>query len=262
MNTQRFDPSKFAVNSAKPLPVLLMLDVSGSMNEVVGGSFKQTGRTVVEDGRTWNVVEGGTTRIEVLNQAVQDMISSFAGEEKLGNEFLVSVITFGQDVRVHMNPAKASSVEWQPLTASGQTPLGRAIRLAKRLIEDKETTPSRAYRPVVVLASDGKPTDEWRGAMQEFVETGRSTKCDRIAIAIGDKADEVMLQEFIAGTPNPLFHAHDAQQIKDVFEKVTMSVTVRNRSQDPNKVIGMKEDGAAPTAGEQGTSEDGDDGFW
>ena len=51
-----FDPSKFTVQKAKPLPIMLMLDVSGSMSGV---------------------------KIDTLNEAVRTMIASFADEEKM-----------------------------------------------------------------------------------------------------------------------------------------------------------------------------------
>ena len=146
------------------------------------------------------------------------------------------MITFGSSVRMHLPPTKASRVNWLPLTAAGETPLGEAITMAKEMIEDKEATPSRAYRPVVVLVSDGKPTNSWQEPLTSFVESGRSTKCDRIALAIGGGCDEHMLRKFIAATSNPLFYASDASQILETFRRVTMSVTVRSKAKDPNQV--------------------------
>ena len=270
MNIKRFDPSKFTTSKSKPLPVMLLLDVSGSMNEVINDTFERTGQTVVEDGQTWEIVRGGETRIEVLNKAVQEMIASLAKEEQLDHEFLVSVITFGAAVRIHLPPTKASRVEWTALTAGGGTPMGEAIATAKQLIEDKEMTPSRAYRPVVVLVSDGKPTDGWEASLESFVGTGRSTKCDRVALAIGAGTDEEMLRKFIAGTPNPLFHAADAAQILEAFQRVTMSVTVRSRSVDPNQVAGLAASAAAPmpaagtakAGASSGSGDTAEDGYW
>ena len=63
-----FDPSKFATTQTKPLPVCLMLDVSGSMNG---------------------------QKIDELNRAVKDMLATFAPEERMEREILVSIITFG-----------------------------------------------------------------------------------------------------------------------------------------------------------------------
>jgi uncharacterized protein YegL len=271
MTSKRFDPSRFTAGKSKTLPVFLLLDVSGSMNEIISDSFERTGQTVVEDGQTWEIVKGGVSRIEVLNQAVKEMITAFAREEQLDREILVSIITFGAAVSVHLSPTKASGVSWTPLTASGETPLGEAIATAKRLIEDKETTPTRAYRPVVVVVSDGKPTDGWEASLESFVGAGRSSKCDRMALSIGAGADEAMLRKFLAGTANPLFHAVDATQILDAFQRVTMSVTVRSRSRDPNQVprfvdgapvLAAPAEGPAGASSPETTGSDDEDGYW
>ena len=256
MALKRFDPSAFTTTKPKPLPVILLLDVSKSMGEVCDGSFRRTGRTFFEDGKTWEVVEGGRSRIDVLNEAVSKMIASFARAEQLDREFLVSVITFGSSVGVHLPPTKASRVVWQPLTAAGDTPLGEALTLLKARIEDRDITPSRAYRPVIVLVSDGKPNDEWKAPLENFVTSGRSTKCDRMAIAIGADTDEDMLHTFIAGAPHPLFKASDASQILDTFQRITMSVEVRSKSEDPDRVEAVLV-AASPAAESAGLCGDG-----
>ena len=108
--------------------------------------------------------------------------------------------------------------------------------MAKAIVEDREEMPSRAYRPTIILVSDGHPGDNWQAALQEFVSSGRSQKCDRMAMAIGDDADREVLGQFVAGTSNPLFEAADAEDILNFFKMVTMSVTMRTRSQNPNVV--------------------------
>ena len=40
------------------------------------------------------------------------------------------------------------------------TPMGTALKMAKDMIDDKQETPSRIYRPAVVLVSDGAPNDD------------------------------------------------------------------------------------------------------
>lgn len=63
--------------------------------------------------------------------------------------------------------------------------MGDAISIAKAMIEDKEQIPSRAYRPTVVLVSDGRPNDQWKGPLDVFMSEGRSAKCYRMAMGIG-----------------------------------------------------------------------------
>ena len=107
---------------------------------------------------------------------------------------------------------------------------------AKAMIEDKDVIPSRAYRPTVVLVSDGGPNDAWENPLDAFIGDGRSAKCDRMAMAIGADADEAVLGKFIQGTPNKLFYAENSKQLRDFFKFVTMSVTIRTKSQTPNIV--------------------------
>lgn len=216
--TMAFDPSKFIVPAPKPLPVLLLLDVSGSMNN--------------------------NDNIGALNKAVVDMISSFADKTKCEIEIQVAAITFGARVRLHLPYTSASEVKargWIPLMANGLTPLSTALEMAKSMIEDKTVTPSRAYRPAVILVSDGAPVPKeqpWEQALRDFVSSGRSAKCERMALGIGSEADESVLEAFVAGTDNAnVFHADDAAGIADFFKFVTMSVTQRSKSVNPNQVI-------------------------
>lgn len=244
-----FDPAAYTVTTSKPLPVCLLLDVSGSMS----GS-----------------------KISNLNRAVKEMLHAFAEEEKMEAEILVSIITFGSNVKLHLPFTKASQVRWEDMTADGGTPMGTALAMAKEMIEDKETTPSRAYRPTVILVSDGQPTDRFDKPLSDFVSNGRSSKCFCLALAIGGDADETMLNRFIAktpllakNTPNRVLHAEDASQISELFQRFTMSVTMRNRSTNPNEVPAVdsvKLDGgtvrpgaAEPTNGKAAAA---DQGYW
>ena len=210
-----FDPSKYTVAKAKPLPVVLLLDTSSSMN-----------------------AGGEQSKIAELDSAVREMIKDFAHEEQLETEIQVSVITFGYEgVKLALPYTNASKVEMKKLEAQGNTPMGTALRMAKDMIEDKETTPSRAYRPLVILCSDGAPNDDWEAPMDNFIKDGRSSKCDRMAMAIGSDANEAVLKRFIEGTENPLFYAKDASSMHKFFKFVTMSVATRSHSQNPNVIM-------------------------
>jgi uncharacterized protein YegL len=60
---------KFQVQTARPLPVIVLADTSGSMS-----------------------VDG---KIEALNRGLKDMVASFSSESRLRAEIQVSVIAFG-----------------------------------------------------------------------------------------------------------------------------------------------------------------------
>lgn len=206
-----FDPSQYSVKAPKSIPVLLLLDVSGSMYG---------------------------DKINSLNGALEEMLESFKQAQTLETFIKLSVITFGSSVDLHTELKTVSDIESiSPLSANGSTPLGVALRMAKDMIEDKNIFIGKDYRPSVVLLSDGEPNDDWEKPLKDFVSSGRSAKCDRLAIAFGEDADENMLNQFIEGCENKLMYAEDAKDIYAVFKKVTMSVTMRTKSVNKNQAI-------------------------
>lgn len=206
-----FDPSNFTTNS-KPLPVLLLLDVSGSMR----------GPCITE-----------------LNKAVNIMINEFKTTVAKEISLQMSVITFSNNANVHIPMQSVENITWEDLSASGGTNLSSALNLAKSMIENKDIVPSRAYRPAVILVSDGYPNAGWEESMRVFIESGRTSKCDRMAMLIGDQGAVEVMNEFLKGSGNRLFYANDAKDISTFFKFVTMTTTARTLSKTPNTIVAM-----------------------
>ena len=200
---------EFTVSSARPLPVILLADVSGSM-----------------------AVDG---KIDALNGAVAEMQAAFAVEEGERAEIHLAVVTFGGTAALHVPLTPANDVRWIPMQAHGQTPLGAALELATDLIEDRDQVPSRGYRPTVVLVSDGLPNDEWEGSLQRFLTSERAAKAERFALGIGADADHNMLRRFLDDPDGRVFEAHEGREVRKFFRRLTMSVTSRSRSAEPNR---------------------------
>lgn len=200
---------EFTASTARPLPVILLVDVSGSM-----------------------AVEG---KIDALNQCLREMLATFASTDDLRAEIHVAIVTFGGEARIHTELQPASTVKWHDIAADGGTPMGQAMVLAADLIDDKDKISGRAYRPTVVLMSDGQPTDSWQTGLDRMTKQGRAQKVDRMALAIGGDADTDMLRRFLNDDKSQVFFAADARHIKDFFQFVTMSVTTRSRSANPNE---------------------------
>lgn len=211
------DLSKMFIPTARALPVILLLDASGSMYM--------------------------SKKIETLNQAVRDLLRALADDtEKNENEYLVTAVAFKLDetdvVLKGCAPSEAL-VKWRDLQPAGRTPLGKALRLAKSLVEDSEVVPKRSYRPEILLISDGLPTDEWKEAMEDFVNSGRSSKCDRMAVSIGqgNEANKAVLQTFLYGTQNKVEEAGGVGELVNFFQRFTLSVTTRASSANPNVAV-------------------------
>jgi uncharacterized protein YegL len=206
--------TEFTQAQARALPVIILADISGSM--------------------------GAYGKIDALNQAVRDMLAAFASGDDLRADIQVAVVTFGGGgARVHVPLQPASAVEWTDMKASGGTPMGAAMALAADIIEDRGQVDSRAYRPTVVLVSDGAATDNPQAGLNRLTKEGRAQKADRMAMAIGADADLDMMRAFLPAG-RALFVAADARRIADFFEFVTMSTTTRSRAVNPNDIPQMQ----------------------
>ncbi len=229
-----FNPNNYKAPEPKKLPVILLLDVSKSMHGA---------------------------KIDSLYNATCDMIDTFVGAQLKEQIIDVAIITFGKEIKLHTpyTPVKALQDHGiEHFAADGMTPMGTAIKMAKDMIEDKNVTPSRIYRPAVVLVSDGEPNDEWRDPVAAFINEGRSSKCQRFAVAIGEKADRAVLETF-TGNPDMVFVAGDASDLADCFKTVSMSVTTTANQTDINKPISGTD---VPTTGTTAAVNDDDGDDW
>ena len=204
--------SGFVMPKARMLPVILLLDVSGSMAH--------------------------DSKIDELNSSVREMLESFQKEQAVQSEINVSIITFGSEVNVHTELAPAGNIVYQEMQAKGMTYMGRALDLAYDMIEDKAIVPKNAYRPVVVLVSDGVTNDDhWEQKLEKFTTTGRSSKCDRWSLAIGADADKDMLAKFLDHPEKEVCHVEDAADIHKFFRFISSSTIQRSKTDNPNKII-------------------------
>lgn len=203
------EAKEFTIPKARPLPVVVLADVSGSMS-----------------------IDG---KIQALNSAIAEMIASFAELQAERIDIQVAVITFGgESAAVHTPFQSATAIQWKPMAAAGKTPLGSALTLANELIHNRERLPSRSLRPTVILVSDGQPNDAWTGPLENLIGSDRGQKADRFAIAIGSDADMTVLNVFAGSTTGRVLHAHEVRDIRKVFRWVTMTVTARTRSINPD----------------------------
>ena len=205
---------RFVIETGRPLPIFLLLDCSGSMSG---------------------------EKINTLNQAVKDMIEDFKGERLSDVNLKICVITFGNTAKVHTELSSLKDLNFVDLVATGMTPLGGALNLASSIINDKEKVPSKGYRPVVVLVSDGHPNDTWESALNDFITGKRTSKCEKWALGIGQDADKDMLEKFLNDPEKKVYDASVAKEITKFFKLVTLSTVARSKSVDPNQVVNLEE---------------------
>ena len=202
----------FVMQKPRPLPVIVAVDRSGSMG-----------------------VDG---KIDALNMALKNFVASLQGDSNSKAEIQVALYSFGQDTATcDISLTSVDNITNVPVyEADGRTPMGMAFKEMKELIENREYIPSRAYKPTIVIITDGIPTDDYRIPMEALIKDGRSSKAFRMAMAIGEDADRDMLAEFVSD-PEYLVSGDKARDIVKFFKYVTMSVTSRTRSQSPDNPV-------------------------
>ena len=148
------------------------------------------------------------SKMQSLNQAIRQSLPAMA--EIAGDnpeaELLVRAVSFSDKARWHIS--KATPVEelqhsWNDLEAYGLTSMGEAMRLVAQVLRTPPME-QRALPPVLVLISDGAPTDDFEGGLQILLSEPWARKAVRLAIAIGHDAALDELQKFIGPEPSSL----------------------------------------------------------
>ncbi|MCZ7567035.1 MAG: VWA domain-containing protein [Ardenticatenaceae bacterium] len=183
----------------RPLPVFILLDASGSM---------------------------AGTRIELMRQGIVRLIEHLQWYDE-PVEILLSIITFGSHAEVLLEPTPVIEIKQLPdIRAGGATALGSALKLLANLL-NTWTLPShtRILRPMIIVAMDGSPTDDWQPGLAEIKKSVIGSRADRLVLAIGDGADYKVLREIGSLGVLPLVQPEDMVQITNFFRWVCTSVT-------------------------------------
>lgn len=175
--------------SSRPLHFIWIVDCSGSM-----------------------AYEG---KIQALNNAIREAIPQMrdAAAAQPQAEVLVRVIAFSEGARwVVAEPTSIDRFSWMDLEAQGTTDLGKALSM----VADQLMVPpmsDRALPPVLVLISDGQPTDEFQVGLGKLLAEPWGQKAVRVAIAIGRDASDEVLRRFIADPDIKPVQANSPEQL-------------------------------------------------
>lgn len=192
--------------SSRPLHFIWICDCSGSMS-----------------------VNG---KIQILNNAIRQAIPLMQKEanDNPNAQVLVRVVKFSSGAQWHVaQPTPVEDFKWTDLTTEGVTDMGKALSLVAEQLKMPPMT-DRALPPVLVLVSDGMPTDDFSKGLKELMEQPWGKKAVRIAIAIGSDAEYETLQKFIGNPELQPLPAKDpdelVKQIKWVSTAVLKAVSV------------------------------------
>lgn len=192
--------------SRRPLHFIYLCDCSGSMR--------------------------ASSKMQALNQAIRQSLPEMVqvSQQNPEAQILVRVLSFADQAVWHLGtPTPVDQVlqQWRDLEAGGLTAMGEAM---KQLAAVLRTPPmdQRALPPVLVLISDGAPTDDFMGGLRTLMAEPWAAKAVRLAIAIGHDADLDVLQQFmgtdIARNPRRPLQANDSNTLARYIQWASTAV--------------------------------------
>lgn len=137
-------------------------------------------------------------KIGAVNNAIQSTIPEMreAAKDNPNAQLLVRTLKFSTGASwVISTPVNIDDFDWNDLDAGGVTDLGQAFDMLSAQLTIPPMT-DRALPPVIVLLSDGQPTDDYKKGLDKLLHLPWGKKAVRIAISIGQDADDNVLQEF------------------------------------------------------------------
>ena len=168
----------------------------------------------------------GGKKIESLNFAIRNALPYMkeAAAENPNAEVMVRAVKFSSGASWHVsNAVQVEQFGWVDLDADGVTDMGKALQLVAEQL-DPDVMPEKGLPPVLVLLSDGQPTDDVSVGLRELMAQPWGTKAVRIAIAIGHDADHSILQRFIGHPELEPLPANNAESLVRYIKWVTTVV--------------------------------------
>jgi uncharacterized protein YegL len=153
-------------------------------------------------------------KIQALNNAIREAIPHMqeAADSQPQADVLVRAIAFSEGANWLLDPTPVQDFVWEDVAAKGTTDFGRALEMVSLVLHVPPMS-DRALPPVLVLVSDGQPTDDFEAGLDTLMAEPWGRRAVRIAIAIGRDADDDVLRRFIAKPEIRPVQANNPEQL-------------------------------------------------
>lgn len=175
-------------------------------------------------------------KIAAVNDAIRNTIPILEeiDDSNADAEIKVSVLNFNSSCSWLQNaPVALSDFSWSDLSAGGWTAMGEACsELSHKMSRTHGflNSPSGSYAPVVIMLSDGAPTDDFEKGIAELCSNNWFKHSTRIAIAIGNDACIDTLKTF-TGNIELVLRVHNIDALKTAIKvAVVTSSQIASRS--------------------------------
>lgn len=189
-------------------------------------------------------------KIGIVNNTIQECIPEMrsAADNNPNAQLLIRALQFSSGASwITTAPVPVEDYGWEDMEANGLTQLGQAFDLLAAQLSIPPM-PERALPPVIVLLSDGQPTDDYKKGLANLQKLPWFRKAVKIAISIGQDADDEVLLEF-TGNKELVLQANNATALAKMIKwaSTTASMVSAPSSKPMNSVE------AAPSTGDAQT---------
>lgn len=167
------------------------------------------------------------TKIGSMNDAIRETVPDLKdlSSENPDAAIKIAALQFNSDISwLYPQPIDSEDFSWNDLRAGGLTSFGSALRELNTRLSKEQFLQEAAgsYAPVIILLSDGEPTDEYKQELENIKKNNWFKHAIKIAIAIGNDADKNMLSEF-TGNSEAVIEVHNKQALKAIIRFVSVT---------------------------------------
>lgn len=168
-------------------------------------------------------------KIQSLNQVVKEVIPILDDVSSLNPDAKIKIAALGFSSGcnwMYDEPKDTSDFIWRDLEADGLTDLGSAcLELNSKLSRSAFMQSSTgAFAPVILLMSDGEPTDDYLGGIGRLKENNWFKNSIKIAIAIGNDSNTDVLKEF-TGSQESVILVHNVDALKKIIRLASVTAS-------------------------------------
>lgn len=154
-------------------------------------------------------------KIQALNFAIREAIPEMrkVADENPNAQVLVRALKFSNGAQwIIAQPTPVNDFKWTDLTTDSVTDMGTALTMVAEQLRIPPME-ERALPPVLVLISDGQPTDDFNAGLKALMKEPWGKKAVRISIAIGSDVDEDVLHRFMGHQELKVLKAGNQEQL-------------------------------------------------
>ena len=158
-------------------------------------------------------------KIGIVNNTIQECIPEMrnSADNNPNAQLLIRALQFSSGASwITTSPVPVETYSWEDMEANGLTELGKAFDLLAAQLSIPPM-PARALPPVIVLLSDGQPTDDYKKSLDKLKGMPWFRKAVKIAISIGQDADDDVLIEF-TGNKELVLQANNATALAKMIK--------------------------------------------